>query len=407
MIHSPIPHSASPPRLPLTEANLHILNMGRTPSPTKGKTKKDFITNSDPRHRLRDFNIWINRGEAKPQVIEAFIERLRAPREQESPNAKEVVRKQRAAAHMKEFDAAVFLRNDLLGLDAKNGGQDYLEICGNENLERAWLPPTTVNLTFPLEQAQPDAAMGYSKESLANSLHMPSPFTPQEDQELSRYLPCAHLHAPFFTCQFKGAKNPNHNVAQNQGARDGTALVNFLRWMYQTADPATSEARIQESSIHFSATCDMSTVILFVHWARVVDGGAQHFMEEIDEYSMKKLGAMTEFRAFMRNLQDHAMSTRLTQIKAAIPKVEVALKSKPWLLPIPPPSDSIGVTESVSGVSNPLFRPPRTASAPGSVIGSIVEPTHLQSPSMTGSGSGSPPAKRPKRALHDGPEAGD
>jgi hypothetical protein len=193
--------------------------MACTPSPSKRGGKKDCITNTDPRYKLRDYNVFVKRRETIPQAIQTLINVLLTPRQQESPNAKIVAKRQPGAAEMKEIDAINFLEAQILLMSAKDGGEDFVEVCRNENLARNFLPTTTIPVAAPLEQAQPDTAIGYIREGLARVLEIKFPFTQQEDQDLARFQVCGGLHAPFFTCQWKGAKNPNHTAAQNQGAR--------------------------------------------------------------------------------------------------------------------------------------------------------------------------------------------
>jgi hypothetical protein len=98
---------------------LHRLNMARTPSPSKRGGKKDCITNTDPRHKLRDYNIFIKRRETIPPDVQTLINELLEPREQEPPNAKIVAKKQPGAVEMKEIDAINFLENQVLLISAR------------------------------------------------------------------------------------------------------------------------------------------------------------------------------------------------------------------------------------------------------------------------------------------------
>lgn len=309
---------------------------------------------------------------------------------------------------MKEIDAINFLENQVLLVSAKDGGEEFVEVCRNKNLSRNFLPSTTIPMATPLEQAQPDTAVGYIREGLAKVLPIASLFTQQEDQDLARFQVCAGLHAPFFTCQWKGAKNPNHTAAQNQGARDGAVIVNYLRWIYQTAESTTSEPSVM-NTCHFSATCDISTIILFFHWASIENGVVTHYMEEMDDLSLKKPRDMSISRTFIRNLQDHALAGRLSNIKIAIPKITAALAKKPWILPTPPPdTTTITAPESLSGLDSGSTAPlPGTAttSASGSAPRSMTTLPPFPPPTPTSNtayNSGSPPPKRMKtQALGD------
>jgi hypothetical protein len=355
--------------------------MARTPSPTKISKR---LTSADPRERLMKSNIFIERGKPIPTALQQLVQRLMASREDESPNAKIVVKRQPGALMLKEADAIDALQKELLFESARMGGPDFIEVCRNENLERAFLPPTpTTVLNTQLEQAQPDMAVGYLKQSVASAWAVESPFTAQESLQLSDFAPCANLHAPFLTAQFKGAKSSNDNltVAENQGARDGATLVNFLRWLYQIADSSSSEPGLQETC-HFSITCDFTTLGLWIHWARNEDGVVLHFMSQIDVFLLQRERDMKEFRTFTRNLGDYALDTRLKRIRSAIPNVAAALLKKPSLLPRSPPESSSAV--SVSGV-------PCVAGSSIAADPMLPPPTPT---SNTASNSGSPPLKR-------------
>lgn len=175
-----------------------------------------------------------------------------------------------------------------------------------------------------------------------------------------RTVLCKDLHAPFFTCQWKGAKNATHHEAASQGARDGAVINNYLRWLYSTADP-TSEPSLQDTC-HFSATCDFNTLILFVHWTSIHSTGLRYHMREIDEFQLKKSVSVAGFRSFMRNLQDLAVGDCLINIKTAIPKVKAALLRGPAKVP-PTPPESVVLLRSESG----SLATPSIASAPPSV----------------------------------------
>jgi hypothetical protein len=164
---------------------------------------------------------------------------------------------------------------------------------------------------------------------------------------------------------------------------------------------------------HFSATCDISTIILFVHWASMENGVLAHHMEEIDDLSLKKARDMSIFRTFMRNLQDHALGVRLTNIRSAVPKVTAALAKRPWLLPMLPPestaasaADSVSVLDSGSSAQLPVYG---TVSASGSttagstpILPLLPPPTPISN-AASNSNSASPPPKRTKtQAFGDG-----
>jgi hypothetical protein len=132
-------------------------------------------------------------------------------------------------------------------------------------------------------------------------------------------------HFPFLTCQWKshvGAEG--HSVARNQGARDGAAIVNYLRDFYESAGQIPSVV----DTCHWSLTCDILTVILWLHWA-VFDpatGTMKHHMRQIDHQPLNTAddpnnGPMGKFRQQLRAILSFSIGPRLQKLKAAIPLV--------------------------------------------------------------------------------------
>jgi hypothetical protein len=333
----------------------------RTPSPSKRGT------NTDLRHKLGDYNIHIKRGMPLPPELQELVEQLMLPREAalQSPNAKEVARKQAAAAEMSEADAIAFMHRQLLLQPAKDDGVPLTEMCRNPNLSRSFLPPAATPLAAPLEQAQPDTAYGYVRETIANRLQIPSPFTMQEDHDLARFEICPGLHTPFFTCQWKGGRNANHHDAATQGARDGAVMVNYMRWVHRAAAPTATEPSVRDTC-HFSATCDITSLHLFVHWASASDDGStmHYYMEQLDDFQLSKVASITAFRAFFRNLLDHAVGERLRKIQRAIPLVTAAMRNQRARIPETPSASASSVpaasVASVSSLAGAVFACPPT-----------------------------------------------
>lgn len=97
-----------------------------------------------------------------------------------------------------------------------------------------------------------------------------------------------------------------------QGTRDGTCIANYLHEFY------TDVGRIPSvvDTCHFSATCDMETIKLWVHWREEEDGQVDHYMKcikrafleiTIDDESMNLFIAT---RKMLRNILDYAMNER-------------------------------------------------------------------------------------------------
>jgi ERCC4-related helicase len=77
---------------------------------------------------------------------------------------------------------------------------------------------------------------------------------------------------------------------------------------------------------HFSATCNMETVYLWVHWREEESEGVHHYIECIKKAFYKpvqhddSMQLLVAFRKALRNILDYAMNERLTQIKSALAK---------------------------------------------------------------------------------------
>jgi hypothetical protein len=118
---------------------------------------------------------------------------------------------------------------------------------------------------------------------------------------------------PFLTSQWKAPKSGGTlYAAQNQAARDGAVLVNYLYDFYRTAYDRTPTA---VEAHHFSLQCDMSYGEIWVHWREDVN----HHMEHIHSFSLRDEAAVAEARGFLRNIVTYATGERLLMLREALP----------------------------------------------------------------------------------------
>jgi hypothetical protein len=138
-------------------------------------------------------------------------------------------------------------------------------------------------------------------------------FTAEEEDILDDYFLCKDMYCPFLTAQWKApGSGENLKYAQNQAARDGVAIVNYLYELYQTAyqrPPAALE------TCHFSLECDLVDGELWVHWRE----GDAHYMELLEDFSLRKENTVREVRGYLRNIVEYARGPRLESIKKALP----------------------------------------------------------------------------------------
>jgi hypothetical protein len=173
---------------------------------------------------------------------------------------------------------------------------------------------------------------------------------------MRRFTLTTELYFPFFTAQWKSpAKGQTHHQAIPQGARDGSTIVNYLHQFYATARPTQAPSLIETS--HFSATIDMRSIILWVHWREQDEhGNVSYHMEQIESGMLDKERDNKEIRTILRNLQDYALGDRLQGIKELLPAFwEYAAK--------PRPARTVSVISSSSGMENIPVLPPPTPSS--------------------------------------------
>jgi hypothetical protein len=129
---------------------------------------------------------------------------------------------------------------------------------------------------------------------------------------------------PFLTAEWKsGGGSEGHAQAALQAARGAACLVNYNYALleYSGKDPSSSD------TIHFTITCDMQTVKLYVHWRDYVGPRVQHFSKKISVHKLRDDDGdennphMRRFRGRLRNVLDWAIGDRLKNIHEAIASI--------------------------------------------------------------------------------------
>jgi hypothetical protein len=347
--------------------------MARTPSPTRTKN------NVDARSKLAASGVCIDRNCALPSALADHIHSvIRKPRVQGvevSPNAKRVV-DIRAGAALQNEDTAVRRIEPHL-LFRGEADQSYITtpiplITSKDKvyLQPCFLPePKWATGNDQLARPIPDTCIGYVTHADAMATIPPSApaFTEEDDRALQNFAVAQTVHFPFLTSQWK-APNSRENLmtAANQAARDGAVIVNHLHAFYSAAYPDRSPDVVD--TCHFSLTCDINTVEIWVHW-RDTDSGTHH-MEQIDNFSMRKESAMREARALLRNIIEYATGGRLDAIKAAMPWFRNSQRTG-RIKSIAPPQSEVGSASgegcsSVKELPLGMILPPLTPSSMGS-----------------------------------------
>jgi hypothetical protein len=108
---------------------------------------------------------------------------------------------------------------------------------------------------------------------------------------------------------------------------------------------------------HFSATIDMRSIILWVHWREQDENGnVSYYMEQIESGMLDKEKDNKEIRTILRNLQDYALEDRLQGIKELLPSLWNCLAK-------PRPALTVSLMSSSSGMENVPTLPPPTPSS--------------------------------------------
>ncbi|KAL5400396.1 hypothetical protein PMIN03_012415 [Paraphaeosphaeria minitans] len=264
--------------------------------------------------------------------------------------------------------------------DDRVQGEPYITAKQDIGLNRAFLPPAPdaqVRQTWgPLSSPQPDTCLGYVTRSDAEAAGCEAPFTTDEESILHSFSLSQYTHCPFLTAQWKVPNSSeNLHTAQNQAARDGAAVVNYLYDLHLAAYGTVPSVA---QTCHFSVQSDLQHGGLWVHWR----DGADHHMELEYDFSMRDLSQLERLRTRLHNILEHAVGERLDTIKAALPKL----------------------AESQASNRFPTYRSTDDRTTPSESSGNVSRPflTDVFSfaPPLTPSSGPSEPGKPRKRAKH-------
>lgn len=250
-----------------------------------------------------------------PPALAHHVAGLEQRRLAPSPKAKPIARKANQVKSAAEQDGIDELRRLLLYDGATDGGEDFVRVVANASLNTAFLPasPEVFNDLVGFQQPQPDTAAGYMTCIHAKRGQVDAPFSLEQEEMIMLRTLTSEVHFPWFTAQWKSpAKGQTHEQALDQGIRDGATIVKYLHDFFKRAylgrEPAVME------TCHYSATIDLRSILLFVHWW---DEQGYH-MEKINSGILDKERDAVEIRAILRNMQDYALGERLKNIRLAL-----------------------------------------------------------------------------------------
>ncbi|KAF2005528.1 hypothetical protein P154DRAFT_424264 [Amniculicola lignicola CBS 123094] len=350
----------------------------RTASPSRNASG----ANIDEKQKLDAYNIRFDIGAALPPELNNHIDVVvkKARDGPASPNAQRIVEKRRRAALQNEATGIAALERSLLfdgqAGDVENGVQ-LLEKKANVNFNRYFLPDAPSKMVKSswgaLSMPQPDRALGYvtRMDAQMSGAEVQVPFSEDEEQIADWYRLSIRgdLHFPFLTAQFKSLSGGDTIFHANcQSARDGAIITNYLHRFYSIAYAKQNPPRAPSvvETCHFSLTCEMWSLALWVHWREVdKNGTVQYRMEMIYSATLRELDPLLATRRMLRNIVDWSLNERLFSIKAALPLF--------WDNPERPPQP----TEERGSNSSSV----RTRS--GSVAGSLMSAEVMFAPPMT------------------------
>jgi hypothetical protein len=306
--------------------------------------KSDKLT---PRQKLEMHRMYCERNDKYPPALADHVIWLEQHRSAPSPNAKLIARKANMIKSAAEQDGIDEMRRLLLYAGATDGGEDFVRVVANTNLNSAFLPasPEVLKELLPgLERPQPDTAVGYMTCTWASRGDVSAPFTLEQEEMIRLRTLTPEIHFPWFTAQWKSpAKGQTHEQALDQGIRDGATVVKYLHDFFKRAYPGREPTVVE--TCHYSATIDMRSILLFIHWW---DAEGYH-MEKINSGILDKERDAIEIRAILRNMQDYALRERLDNIRLALNQLlKLHLQQAPVSSAVPLTPSSV---LSCSGVS--------------------------------------------------------
>lgn len=203
------------------------------------------------------------------------------------------------------------------------------------SFEGQWDPQYTTRTlgsrTVMIQQAQPDAINGYLSRLNAGFCNLEYVFTKDEEDMLTEnniegmppHLEHVGALIPFLTCQL-GRSGEGMIKAQLRAARDGAAVGQYLRELYDFASKPVTEV----DTCHWSLTYDTSGVVLWLHWRedRKGDDFQLHMSKECSvSFHVPRRGAekngLEHLCDYLANIKDYAMGPRLEKLKPALKRI--------------------------------------------------------------------------------------
>ena len=136
-----------------------------------------------------------------------------------------------------------------------------------------------------------------------------------DTRELLLLLP--KISWPFFVIQSKQA-NGNFEVACNEAARDGIAIVSAARELYQKAGLKIDTPGPDTNTYIYSAVMDTKVMEWYVHWAEVTEqGDVRYHMNTVVENRLLKQGhALRNLRGPTHAILEWALRKRKPAVQA-------------------------------------------------------------------------------------------
>ncbi|KAF2179467.1 hypothetical protein K469DRAFT_753868 [Zopfia rhizophila CBS 207.26] len=137
------------------------------------------------------------------------------------------------------------------------------------------------------------------------------------DDSLSHLPPSVQACSSHFAQWKSDVKFGTHFEAKLQGACDDAAVVNATHGFLAISKVNFTVA----DTIHFSFTYNGDIAVFCAHWRRL-DGSVPTWeMERIGRAWIDEGESISEFRQMVRNIFNHALTTRLNKLKEAIAKL--------------------------------------------------------------------------------------
>jgi hypothetical protein len=194
--------------------------------------------------------------------------------------------------------------------------REHLSCKAKPNLNKVYLPPcvepTLLRDYGPLETPQPDHLFGYRH---SRECRDSPPIAEADEFALFGNAVISGQHFPFLSAEWTSPRiGQTHFQARPQGARDGAAIINYHHRLL--ADAGIDDPTVVHTA-HFSVTCDLETVNLYVHWREVDQGGVRYYMEAIEDVFFRRETQVSVIRSMLRNLLDYAMAARKDMCRRA------------------------------------------------------------------------------------------